>query len=82
MRLELLTVSTISALSPSTLEVDVNPYKVITNEGDQNRVIAASINSDGTLVCLRTRLHGYSVLSVASRASIARSVREVAGVTE
>ncbi len=25
-------------------------YKVITNEGDQNQVIAASINADGTLV--------------------------------
>ena len=28
--------------------------KVITNEGDQNRIIAASINSDGTLVRIQS----------------------------
>ena len=34
-------------------------YAVITNEGDQNRVIAASINADGTLVSLISeKVHG------------------------
>ena len=38
-------------------------YAVITNEGDQNRVIAASINADGTLVSLISeKVHGRDLL--------------------
>ena len=33
--------------------------EVITNEGDKNMVVAASINADGTLVCILEILKQY-----------------------